>query len=232
MSSDPTQAADTHLPRQAAPIGVFALMGSRFWSHWRLKLRMVLVITPIFLAAYLGIQKLVGTPARTFNWTWFDEAAGFDIRWVYIYVSQYLIVPLPPLLAHSRDQLHRLTLGLSVTSALAFIVFLAYPVAAPRQPMPPESNFLYDWLMNVDGTGNAFPSLHVGLSTLAALYAHRVTDGFSRPARVTLLSIIWVWTLLIAWSTMATKQHYFHDVWGGFIVAFIGHHAAWRWRFR
>lgn len=228
MSCDPSMAANESPASPAACDCVFTLMWQRFTTLFGLKLAMTLIIAPIFVASYLGIQRLAGA-TREFEFTWIDHAAGFNVWWVYIYVSQYLIVPLPPLLAHTRDQLRRLVVGLSTTSILAFITFIVYPVAVKRPPRPDESNAIYDWLISVDTTGNAFPSLHVGLSTLAALYAHRVIDSaFSKQARFTLLAIIWVWTLLIAWSTMATKQHYIHDVIAGFVVAWIGHWVAWR----
>ena len=226
-ANDETKATASHEPAPGSQ-PLLALMFSRFVMHWPLKLLMVLTIPPAFLAGYLGIQQIV-TATRTFDLIFLDRWAGFDVWWVYIYVSQYLIVPLPPLLAHSRDQLRRLAVGLTVTSGLAFLIFLFYPVAAPRQPHPDISNAVFDWLMGVDSTANAFPSLHVGLSTFAALYAHRVLDeAFSKQARIGLLALIWTWTALIAWSTMATKQHYFYDVLGGFAVACAGHFIAWR----
>jgi len=224
MSSDPTPMPADLAPRE----NVFTLMWRRFWTLWHIKLLLVLIITPVFLACYLGIQKLMIGKGRTLPETWIDDLAGFDPWWVYIYVSQYLIVPLPPLLAHTRPQLRALAVGLTTTSALSFIVFLVFPVAAMRPPMPAESNWVYNWLISVDGVVNSFPSLHVGLSSFVAMYAHRVIDReFSRPARLTLLAIIWVWTLLICWSTMATKQHYFVDILGGFVFAYIGHRVAW-----
>lgn len=203
-------------------------MWSRFITLWRLKLMMTIIIAPIFVFSYLGIQRLIEAP-HFLAYIWIDDLAGFDVGWVYIYVSQYLIVPLPPLLAHTRDQLRRLVVGLSITSGLAFATFLIYPVAILRPAKPEDSNWIYDWLVSVDTPANAFPSLHVGLSMLAALYAHRVLDeAFSRKARLALLLLIWVWTVLIAWSTMATKQHYFYDVLGGIVVAVAGHVIAWR----
>ena len=228
MSCDPTMTAPQPPAGEARCDCVFTLMWRRFTTLFGLKMVMTLVIAPIFVASYLGIQRLAGA-TREFEFTWIDHAAGFNVWWVYIYVSQYLIVPLPPLLAHTRDQLRRLVVGLGTTSILAFLVFVFYPVAVKRPPRPVDSNAVYDWIISVDTAGNAFPSLHVGLSTLAALYAHRVLDGaFSRRARLTLLAIIWTWTILIAWSTMATKQHYFHDVVAGFVIACIGHWVAWR----
>jgi membrane-associated phospholipid phosphatase len=208
-----------------------ALMWRRFTALWRLKLLLTAVITPIFIACYLGIQKIVSTD-RTFPLLWIDEFAGFSTWWVYIYVSEYIIIPVPPLLAHTRRQLRALAVGLTVTSVISFVVFLIYPVAAPRQmPADGDSNWVFDWLMGVDGVTNSFPSLHVGLTGFIALYAHRVIDrDFPRAARAALLTIIWVWTLLIWWSTMATKQHYFVDIAGGFVVAVFAHWVAWRER--
>jgi membrane-associated phospholipid phosphatase len=206
------------------------MMLRRAATLWRLKLALTVLVPPVFLLFYLTIQRLDWFPSRTLALTWIDEAAGFSPHWIWVYVSQYVIIPVPPLMAVTRQQLWRLIAGVTWVSLPSFAVFLFFPVLAPRPPAPSpgESNFMYDWITAVDTPGNAFPSLHVGLSSLVAFYAHRIIGREFGSARPALLTIFWLWTAAIAWSTMATKQHYFADVVGGFVVAAIGHWLAWR----
>ncbi len=210
-----------------------ALLPLRIAAQWRMKLAMALVMPAIFLPIYFTLQRIDVFPPRTLSLTIIDDWAGFDPAWIWCYISQYVIIPVPPLLANQRDQLRRLIVGIAVTSALAFVVFFFLPVHCPR-PTAAEiaaanTNFAYDWILSVDTTGNAFPSLHVGLSAFVAMYAHHVIDAdFSRRVRLGFLTLLWVWTLAIAWSTMATKQHYFWDVVGGFAIAYAGYRIAYR----
>lgn len=209
---------------------LLTLMLRRAATLWRLKLALSVFVPPVFLFFYLGIQRLDWFPSRLLPLTFIDEAAGFSPHWVWVYISQYVIIPVPALLAVTRQQLHRLIAGVTWLSLPSFLIFLFFPIVAPR-PLPPApgaSNFMYDWIVTIDRPGNAFPSLHVGLSSLVAFYAHRVIGRDFGKARPWLLTILWLWTAAIAWSTMATKQHYFADVVGGFVLAAVGHRVAWR----
>jgi membrane-associated phospholipid phosphatase len=71
------------------------------------------------------------------------------------------------------------------------------------------------------GRYDAFPSGHVYITTLLALFFGRWYPRY-RP--------LWIWMLVIvALSTLFTGQHYILDVVGGYCVALIGYHFALWW---
>jgi membrane-associated phospholipid phosphatase len=94
------------------------------------------------------------------------------------------------------------------------VCFFLYPTIYPRPPYPTEGNaalmLLLRWVTIVDQPTNCLPSMHVALAAVAT-WALR-----ERFPRVCLAFV--VWTLLIIFSVLATKQHYFLDVVGGLAV--------------
>jgi len=75
---------------------------------------------------------------------------------------------------------------------------------------------------------NSFPSLHVGLAVYTVLFAARVSRGRMRTAaRWWLVSAAWLWTALIAYAALATKQHYAIDLPAGALVAYACHWWTW-----
>jgi len=97
---------------------------------------------------------------------------------------------------------------------VAFAIYSAFPVKALDAPYSPAGLFGHmmalEKAINLDG--NAFPSLHVALSTSAAwayapFLARRWRAG------------LFVWTAAIVASTMLTRQHGVADVLGGFVLA-------------
>jgi membrane-associated phospholipid phosphatase len=97
------------------------------------------------------------------------------------------------------------------------LIFLFFPTTYPREDMQNPGGFL-GWLIfnvihNLDAPRNCYPSLHVSLPfTLSFIWLRY------RP-KIGVLFL--VWAIVIALSTLTTKQHYILDVLGGIIVAYI-----------
>ena len=135
------------------------------------------------------------------------------------------MMPLVAWLADSSDSLRRYARGFLALAAAGFAVFVAYPVAGPRPEVasPPA---LYGLLVRYDSPLNSFPSLHVALAAYSLLFAQRLLAGAGVVAR----RWVWpgaVWTAAIAYSTLATKQHYAVDLPAGLMLALVAH----RWAF-
>ena len=60
---------------------------------------------------------------------------------------------------------------------------------------------------------NAFPSLHVAVSAIICYGFYLLKVKFTK--------LITMWTILIVISTVLTKQHYFLDILGGLLLAFL-----------
>ena len=197
-------------------------LGDRLRAHWRMKLWLGALLGTFFCAGYFTLQRVTIRPPRTFELTAIDRWAGFSPAWVWVYQSWYLLLPLA-WFAETREQLQRYTLGFVITSVIAFAFFLFWPVAGPR-PTDVRPDGMYGLLVSYDTPLNTFPSLHVALSTYSVFFFAAVT-GRAAPPWVILLA---AWVVLVCYSTLATKQHYFVDVPAGIALGWFGHAVAGR----
>lgn len=94
-------------------------------------------------------------------------------------------------------------------------VFIFYPVTFPRADYPIAGMGLSDRALaflrtHMDTPANCLPSLHVSscfVSAFCFLPECKKRAGF-----------FFLWSILVAISTMTTKQHYWVDVWTAFIL--------------
>lgn len=124
-------------------------------------------------------------------------------------------VALAPLaVVEDRRVLLRGILGAFGMLLVSAAVWIAFPVAVPRPPLPVTDLFswgiaLTRWL---DPPTNCFPSAHVADCVFSALLAGRLHRGLGR------------WLLagsaVVWWSTVATGQHWAVDGLAGAVLAF------------
>ncbi len=139
----------------------------------------------------------------------------------------YVLLVVFPWMATSRAELLRSAKGFVVVSCIGFVFFLVVPVQGPR-PAVAGQNLMFRMLESYDRPLNCFPSLHVGLAVYTVLSAGGILDGrLSAGIRRTILSLAWLWTGLIAYAALATKQHYAVDLPAGALLAYICHAHAW-----
>ena len=169
-------------------------------------------------AAYFGVGAWNASHAmRVLPW---DPVWSFPLVSLFVlpYDSAYLLPVLAFSVMKDRAALRRFSAVVCGVIVFSAACFLAWPLTLPRPPIASASIFdrLLATLFAADRPTNLFPSLHVSLSFLFAL-----AIGRAKPrSRTWMLA----WALLIAVSTLFTRQHYFVDVIGGVVVAFV----AWR----
>lgn len=110
-----------------------------------------------------------------------------------------------------------------LTFILGNLTFVFFPTYV--RPAALEGNDLLTALLRSFhenwGRYSAFPSGHIYITTLLALFFSR----WYPPQRV-----IWIVTLVIvSLSTLFTGQHYLLDVLGGYLVAWAGYHFGLWW---
>jgi membrane-associated phospholipid phosphatase len=196
-------------------------------AHWRLKVRLSIALTLFFCIPYFLIQRLPLQPPRALPLSAIDRAIAFDPRWVWAYQSVYVLLSIVPWLADSKAELLRYARGFVRLSCVGFVFFVLLPIEGPRPP-DATGNGMFRLLAWYDRPTNVFPSLHVGLAVFTVLFAGRISRGRIVPAhRLALLTLASIWVGLIAYSALATKQHFAVDLPAGALLAWL---CDRRWR--
>jgi membrane-associated phospholipid phosphatase len=166
-----------------------------------------------FSAVYLGAGTVHLRPPTLLQPGPLDAALPFLDWSVWVYLTQFFLLPFA--IASARDDVDRshTLYGLLVATALAAVVFLAWPTQVARATPTGEGLTALAWrlLHDVDVPANCFPSLHVALAAIAGRALWR------RGARVVAV----LWPALIAVSTLTTRQHVAWDVFGGLVLAAV-----------
>jgi len=209
--------------RAARQIGVRA----RLASHLGAKLRLFAGLTVGICVPYFALQRVAfgapfAPPALAL-----DALIPFAPGWVWAYASLFALVPLSALLSASRDEVRAFGRALVWLCTPSFAFFALFPSAGPR---PPEAMHAAElgWLVAVDTPGNAFPSLHAGLTVMCLLHARRVCGmQLARP----LQRALWdagslAWAGVIAFAALASKQHWAVDLVAGGLLGATAHSLA------
>ncbi len=117
-------------------------------------------------------------------------------------------------------------------NALAYLplmaIFYFWPTAVPPLDLDRSAHPGFAMLQGVDANGNACPSMHVAASVFTAVRVHAVLREIGAPTVWRWANLAWV--LLIAWSTMAVRQHVALDVLGGVLLGLAFAFPSLRWR--
>jgi membrane-associated phospholipid phosphatase len=209
-------------------ITLCAAAARSFSAYWRLKLALSVVLTLSFCIPYFTLQHIVLFPVRRLPPTILDRAIELAPVWVWVYQSVYLLLSVVPWLSKTAGELIRYARGFILQASIGFAFFLILPVQGPRPPVL-TSDPMFQLLVWYDAPLNCFPSLHIGLSVYTVLFATRISRGrLAKTPRIILITAAAIWTLAIAFSALATKQHYAVDLPAGAVLALLCH--TWTWR--
>lgn len=136
-----------------------------------------------------------------------------------------------------RNDFRHMALCVTLSFIMGFLGYVFLPASPPRyfienlytDPVKLHGLFLFDRLQGAWDSlsvisGGAFPSLHVGISTVALIYAYKFRNDnkFCR--------IIWfVFVPLVAglwFSTVYLRHHWVIDIFAGWVVAGVGYVCA------
>jgi hypothetical protein len=191
---------------------------SRIFACWRLKVALTAIVGFTFCVPYFLIGNFPLLPVRELSLTALDRAIGFHpYPWVWIYQSEYIIVNAIPWLARRRGELIRYVRGFAMLSLISFLVFLLFPIRAPK-PAVENATGMYWLLQQYDVPYNSLPSLHAGLVVYTLAFGNRIV-GRDVGRGVKLLFV--VWAALILFATLATKEHYLVDIVTGVALALL-----------
>ncbi len=153
--------------------------------------------------------------------TYIDNAMPFIPASILIYLSDYVLPIAAFYVLKNRHDENRFMYTFVCSMIFCTIFFIIFPTTYPRNDYPLTGNensiivFLVDFIRNADTPNNCFPSLHVSSSFIAAFAVYH--------SRKDLSVIFMTWAVLIAVSTLSTKQHYVSDVIAGFLTGWVFH---------
>lgn len=171
----------------------------------------------------VDIEKTVQDPVTD------SDALSTLVNWIYIWGHWPVIaVTMAWLVWRHRDIFLRLRNAMLVSGGVGLIIFVSYPLAPPRLVDPDlvdtvtERSYAYRVLQppNFVNPYAAMPSLHAGWDLLVGISI--ATAAGSLLVRV----IGCVLPVLMAFSVVATANHYVVDVVAGLVLAMIGYAAA------
>ena len=210
-----------------SPPSCLHYMRESLMCYWRTKLAWSGVCLAGFILLYFTTQHVELMPTRKVPTTAIDDWVGFDPRWTVVYESLWLLLPIGPWLARSRVQIRQYLVGFALMCAVAFPVFLLWPVEAPRPAVVPDHT-LYRLLVSVDGTRNSIPSMHAALGLYTLLVARHVLKQICSPLNLKLITLSgFAWLIVILYATLATAQHWFIDLPPGLLLAMAAYYYVW-----
>jgi membrane-associated phospholipid phosphatase len=163
------------------------------------------------IVAYTIPNQFVLFPTTNVPLTTVDTWIPLSAPWTWIYISYYPFIYFAYFAARSSGNAKRYLFMMAALAFVSMLIFIFFPTEIIREPYPlvgdDFSTFALATIRNLDNSVNCLPSMHIAMSCMAA---------YTYASESKTLGIFgFVWALLIAYSTMATKQHYFLDVIGG-----------------
>lgn len=170
----------------------------------------------VFMCVYFWLLKYPLYPVTIMPLNRLDRLIGFQPWGLIPYATLWLYISLVPALLHIQREMAPYLSAVTLLSVIGFAIFLFWPTAIPRPGIDWALHPSFEFLKSVDTSGNACPSLHVAFAVLTVLWLHRLLTQIGAPLILRLLNICWC--MLIAWSTLATKQHVALDLETGAVL--------------
>jgi membrane-associated phospholipid phosphatase len=187
---------------------------------WRWKWPMGLLIVSVTFSLYGVTNHYPLSEPVLLPLTELEQRIPFLPWTVWIYWSGILMIPSVFWMNRCIVSLNKHLYSFLVTVFLACAFFAVYPTTYPRElyPLPagldPYTLAAFEFLRRMDSPANCLPSLHVALPFVIA--PGFLEDRLYHPWPFLL---IFSWSVLLAASTLTTKQHYLWDVLGGVLLA-------------
>jgi membrane-associated phospholipid phosphatase len=192
--------------------GVFAIPNFTLYK-WVLGLTAAVVQSSIYF--FVGSVHCVRSTELLR--TKLDDAIPFIPATSWFYLPVYAGIFVIAIVGfETREHFNRalVAFGLILLAGLAGhrLVAAEYPRPAMLPPFVGPSQAFMAWVQTIDPPCNVFPSLHVAHTSSLALILHHENPTLGR--------IVIVLAILLAVSTLTTKQHFIADVVSGYALAF------------
>ncbi len=200
-------------------------MAAFYLKHERTIL-FIFVILFFFFPYMLINNATVGKQVSNFS-TRLDQIFPLVPAFIIVYLSGYIQAMMPYFVLKDIRTVRKGAIVYLVAITVAYIVFLLLPVKIDRPLLLGTDIFtiILAKAYMIDKPYNLFPSLHVVLSFIPAFLCFRENRKYG---------FMFVWSAIIALSTLFVKQHFIVDVLSGFTLASMTYllvfHVQWKKR--
>jgi membrane-associated phospholipid phosphatase len=171
------------------------------------------IFISVFFVAYFYVLRHPAYESTLMPLTALDLMIPFQPGALIVYLSLWFYVGIPPTLLTGLRELLMYCYWTAALCITGLACFYFWPTTIPRGTIDTEANPGFQLIQGLDAAGNACPSLHVATAVYSAIWLHRLLREIGAGRFVLLANGCWV--ALIAYSTLATKQHVALDVLAG-----------------
>lgn len=189
---------------------------ARWLCHFWLKSLGTPLFMTVFFVAYFATLRSPRSAPTEMPFTALDEWIGFQPIALLPYASLWLYVMLPSSLMMRFRELIAHTVGAAVLSISGLALFTVWPTTTPAVDIDWAAHPQMQFLKGIDASGNACPSLHVAFAIFAACWLARLLRRMGAGAIARSLNILW--SAIIVYSTLATRQHVIIDTLAGALL--------------
>ena len=202
---------------QHVAVGWGGVAWRRMCHQFVLKNLGVALFMTAFFVAYFHVLRHPVHAVSLMPLTALDDWIAFEPWALPVYASLWVYVAVPPIMQANVFDEARYGVWIGALCVTGLLIFYFWPSAVPRFDSSQFAGFAV--LQGLDTAGNACPSLHVATAAFSAYWIDRLLRDLQAGRLMRTLN--WAWLLLIAWSTLATKQHVVWDVLAGFLMGAI-----------
>lgn len=183
---------------------------------WNTKLKYSLPLCGFFIISYIIPNRFQFLEPKALPMLLIDKIMPIVPWTIFIYLSEWFIYLIVLSFIFDKLTFRRLLLSFMLTFLISMCVFFLYPTIITDRPNVDGvgiTYLLFKLLHFIDNPVNCFPSQHVAIVTIPPIIFWKYNKKLSL--------LFWIWAILVSISTLTTKQHYFVDILGGMILAWV-----------
>jgi membrane-associated phospholipid phosphatase len=185
-------------------------------------------LTGLFFLGYFYVQRHPAYTPTIMPLTRLDLLIPFQPQALLAYVSLWLYIGAGPGLQRTYADAAIYGLWMCALCICGLVIFYFWPTQVPPLPLGATDFPGFAMLYQVDEASNACPSMHVAVAIFTAVRIDEVLRSTRSPLLLRLFNATWF--LLVAYSTLAIKQHIVSDVAAGACLGLIFVFPSLRWR--
>ena len=188
----------------------------RLRRHLVVKVLGVSAFMWVFFVGYFHTLSHPAFPVFQMPITLLDRLIPFQPQALVVYLSLWLYVAIAPGMMLTLREGLVYALWTAALCVAGLTCFYFWPTAVPPSSIDLSGHAGFALLNGVDAAGNACPSLHIATGMFSAIWIDRLLRHLRTPTVLRVLNGLWF--AVIAYSTLAIKQHVVLDVLAGALL--------------